>query len=62
MAIKSYSALNNISVSEAVLSSILEKIENEEDYKLALEASKSPLCAASVADLAKECNIDYEKL
>ncbi|NLJ71253.1 MAG: hypothetical protein GX328_07360 [Clostridiaceae bacterium] len=61
-AIKGFSKLKNTSVSDVVLSAIMEKIDDEEDYELALEAAKSPISSSSISDLAKELNIDYDEL
>ncbi len=60
--IQGFSILKNSTVSEVVLSSILEKIEDEEDYQLALMAAESPICLSSISDLAEECDIDYDAL
>ena len=57
-AIKGFSILKNKSISSVVLEAILNKIEDEEDYELALMAEKDS--TRDFKELLKECDIDYD--
>lgn len=59
-AIKGFSILKNKSISSVVLEAILNKIEDEEDYELALMAEKDS--TRDFKELLKECDIDYDSL
>ena len=59
-AIKGFSILKNKSISSVVLEAILNKIEDEEDYELALMAEKYN--TRDFRELLKECDIDYDSL
>ena len=59
-AIKGFSILKNKSISSVVLEAILNKIEDEEDYELALMAEKDN--TKDFRELLKECDIDYDSL
>lgn len=61
-AIRGFSKLKSTSISDVVLTAILEKIEDEEDYDLALQAAKTPISSLSIAELSKELDINYEEL
>lgn len=63
-AIQGYAKLKNVSVSQAILEAILEKIEDEEDYTLAVEIAKmtNENECLDFASLCAECGIDYEIL
>ena len=59
-----YSAINNISLSQVIIDALKEKLENEEDYKLAMLAYKT-LNKDNLKDfesVCSECGIDYEAL
>lgn len=62
--ISNFSKKNNISMSKFVLESILEKIEDEEDYRLGVERMLDPnnKIAGDLRELAEECGIDYDAL
>ncbi|MBE6133606.1 MAG: DUF1778 domain-containing protein [Erysipelotrichaceae bacterium] len=62
--LKGYAKLENKTISEIVLEAIMEKIENDYDYKMALLASKSVDLNddTTLEDLCKEVGIDYEDL
>ena len=61
--ITDFSEANNMSISELILK-IIENLEDEEDYKLALERINDPNTkyTEGIKDLAKECGIDYDAL
>lgn len=63
-AIQGYAKLKNTSVSQIILDAILEKIEDEEDYTLAVEIAKmvNENECIDFATLCEECGIDYEAL
>ena len=62
--ISEYSKKNNITVSEFLLSSVLSKIEDEEDYILGeqrmLDSDNKP--NGSIRELAEKYGIDYDSL
>ena len=62
--ISEYSKKNNITVSEFLLSSVLSKIEDEEDYILGeqrmLDSDNKP--NGSIRELAVKYGIDYDSL
>lgn len=62
--ISNFSKKNNITISELMLKSILEKIEDEEDYMLGekrmLDPNNKP--NGNIRELAEEYGIDYDKL
>lgn len=58
--IKGFSILKKKSVSAVVLESILEKIEDEKDYELALMVVDEE--TRDISELSSECGIDYEAL
>ncbi len=62
--IANFSKKNNLTMSEFMLSSILARIEDEEDYKLAEKRALDPnnKIVGDIRELAKECGIDYDKL
>lgn len=62
--ITDFSKRNNITVSELILNSILEKIEDEEDYTLGEKIILDPntKITGTLKELAKEYGIDYDKL
>lgn len=62
--ITDFSKRNNITVSELILNSILEKIEDEEDYALGEKIMLDPntKITGTLKELAEECGIDYDKL
>ncbi len=62
--LKGYAKLENKTISEIVLEAIMEKIENDYDYKMALLASQSVDLNddTTLEDLCKEVGIDYEDL
>ena len=61
--ITSFSEANNMTVSEFILK-IIENLEDEEDYKLALERINDPNNKPCVTlnELAAEFGIDYDEL
>lgn len=59
-AIYGYAKLHNSNISNVILETILNKIEDENDYELALMVANEP--TIDIEDLAKECGIDYEKI
>ena len=62
--IAEYSRKYNMTMSEFMLNSILEKIEDEEDYRLGEQRMLAPnnKLTGTIEELAKECGIDYDKL
>lgn len=62
--ISNFSKKNNITISELMLNSILEKIEDVEDYMLGEKIMTDPKTkiTGSIKELAEEYGIDYEKL
>lgn len=62
--ITEFSKRNNITVSELMLNSILEKIEDEEDYLLGEKRMLDPnnKITGGIKELAEKYGIDYEKL
>ena len=61
--ITDFSEANNMSISELILK-IIENLEDEEDYKLALERINDPNNKAygTLNELAAEFEIDYDEL
>ena len=61
--ITDFSEANNISVSELILK-IIEDLEDEEDYKLAVERINDPnnKTCGTLNELAAEFGIDYDEL
>ena len=61
--ITDFSEVNNISISELILK-IIENLEDEEDYKLALERINDPnnKPCETLNELAAEFGIDYDEL
>ena len=61
--ITDFSEANNMSISELILK-IIENLENEEDYKLALERINDPnnKPCETLNELAAEFGIDYDEL
>ena len=61
--ITSFSEANNMTVSELILK-IIENLEDEEDYKLALERINDPNNKpyGTLNELAAEFGIDYDEL
>ena len=61
--ITDFSEANNMSISELILK-IIEDLENEEDYKLALERINDPnnKPCGTLNELAAEFGIDYDEL
>ena len=61
--ITDFSEANNMSISELILK-IIEKLEDEEDYKLALERINDPnnKPCETLNELAAEFGIDYDEL
>ena len=61
--ITGFSEANNITVSELLLK-IIESLEDEEDYKLALERINDPnnKPCGTLNELAAEFGIDYDEL
>lgn len=62
--ISDFSKKNNITISELMLNSILEKIEDTEDYMLGEKIMTGPKTkiTGSIEELAEKYGIDYEKL
>lgn len=62
--IEEFSKKNNKTMSEFMLSSILEKIEDTEDYMLGEKIMFDPKTkiTGSIKELAEEYGVDYEKL
>ena len=61
--ITDFSEANNMSISELILK-IIENLEDEEDYKLALERINDPnnKPCETLNELAAEFGIDYDEL
>ena len=61
--ITDFSEANNMSISELILK-IIENLEDEEDYKLALERINDPnnKPCGTLNELATEFGIDYDEL
>ena len=61
--ITSFSEANNMTISELILK-IIENLEDEEDYKLALERINAPnnKPCGTLNELAAEFGIDYDEL
>ena len=61
--ITDFSEANNMSISELILK-IIEDLEDEEDYKLALERINDPnnKPCGTLNELAAEFEIDYDEL
>ena len=61
--ITDFSEANNMSISELILK-IIEDLEDEEDYKLALERINDPnnKPCGTLKELAAEFGIDYDEL
>lgn len=62
--ISNFSKKNNITISELMLKSILEKIEDEEDYMLGEKIMLDPKTKVTgdLKELAESYGIDYDKL
>ena len=62
--LKGYAKLENKTISDIVMEAIMEKIENDYDYKIALLASESVDLndTTTLKDLCDEVGIDYEDL
>lgn len=62
--ISNFSKRNKITMSELMLSSILERIEDAEDYKLAEERMLDPnnKPSGTLRELAEKCGINYVNL
>ncbi len=59
-----YAALNGMTLSQVLIEALKEKLEDEEDYKLAMLAYKT-LDQDNLEDFSKvceECGIDYKAL
>jgi len=59
-----YAAINNMSLSQVIIEALKEKLEDEEDYKLAMLAYET-LDKDNLKDfnvLCEECGIDYKAL
>ena len=63
-ALQGYAKLHNKTISDIILEAIKEKMENDDDYRLALlaYASVDMNDQTTLEDLCKEAGIDYESL
>lgn len=63
-ALMGYAKLYNKSISDIVIEAIMEKLENDYDYKLALLAYDSVDMSdkTTLKDMCKEAGIDYDSL